>query len=146
MIGPLLTCFHVVMFTFSSARFQNTCKARTGWSTSNEILWKWASKLTKLAVDNEYWMAVFHAIRNFLANEIYSFSRLSIKQAAFLPRLAPQNQLLIQPLLLFPEWYFAQNVKLRSLNFKSISLKMLFSFAATFFSSFCYHFELIFSS
>ena len=83
----------------------------------------------------------------FLQMKFIHFQDFPIKQAVFLPRpLAPKNQLLIQPLLLFPEWYFAQNVKLRSLNFKSISLKMLFSFAATFFSSFCCHFELIFSS
>ena len=69
-IGPLFDMFTGVMFIFSSVKFLNMCKPRTGWLTSNGILWKWASKPTKLAT----W---FLSIRNFLVNEIYHFSRLS---------------------------------------------------------------------
>ena len=35
-----------------------------------DILWKWASMLTKLARDGECRLALFHAIRNFLVNHI----------------------------------------------------------------------------
>ena len=48
-----------------------------------DILWKWASMLTKLARDGECRLAVFHAIRNFLANDIYNFSRLSHQHLVF---------------------------------------------------------------
>ena len=41
------------------------------------ISWKWANMLTELAGDGECRLALFHVIRNFLANEIYHFSRLS---------------------------------------------------------------------
>ena len=54
--------------------------------------------LTKLAGDGECRLALFHAIRNFLANEIYHFSRLSHQTAFLLGQPAPYNQLFIQPL------------------------------------------------
>ena len=64
--------------------------------------------LTKLCEGGEGRLAWFHVIKNFPANEIYQFSRLFTKQVAFLPgQPTPYNQLLIQQLLLFPEWYFA---------------------------------------
>ena len=62
------------------------------------ILWQWASMLTKLARDGECRLALFHAIRSFLANEMYHFSRLSHQTTFLLGQPAPYNQLLIQPL------------------------------------------------
>ena len=60
--------------------------------------------LTKLAEYDEYRLARFHPIRNFLAYKIYHFQGCPIKLAAFLPgQPTPCNQLLIQPLLLVPE-------------------------------------------
>ena len=47
MIGPLFDMFTGAMFIFSPVRFLIMCKPRTGWPTAR-ILWKWASKLTKL--------------------------------------------------------------------------------------------------
>ena len=76
-IGPLFDMFTGVMFIFSSVKFLNMCKPRTGWLTSIGILWKWASKPAELAGDGECRLTRFHPIRNFLANEIYLFSRLS---------------------------------------------------------------------
>ena len=77
MIGPLFDMFTSAMFIFSSVRFLNMCKPRTGWSTSTGILRKWASKPAELAGAGECRLTRFHPIRNFLANEIYLFSRLS---------------------------------------------------------------------
>ena len=108
MIGPLFDMFTGAMFIFSSVRFLNMCKPRTGWPTSIGILWEWASKLAELAGDGECRLTQFHPIRNFLANEMHLFQGCSIKQAVFLPRQpAPFNQLLIQSLFLVPECYFA---------------------------------------
>ena len=41
------------------------------------ISWKWATLFIKLAEDGECRLALFHAIRIVLVNEIYHFSRLS---------------------------------------------------------------------
>ena len=98
MIGPLFDMFTGVIFIFSSARFLNMCKPRTGWLTSTGILWKWASKPTELTGDGECSLTWFHPIRN-LQMKFIIFSGSPFKQAAFLPRqAAPYNQLLIQPL------------------------------------------------
>ena len=48
-----------------------------GWPTWIGILWKRPSRLTELHVDNECRLARFHAIRKFLANDTFHFSRLS---------------------------------------------------------------------
>ena len=40
------------------------------------ISWKWSNMLTDLAGDGECRLALFNVIRNFVANEIYHFSRL----------------------------------------------------------------------
>ena len=77
MIGPLFDMFNGAMFIFSSVKFLNMCKPKTDWPTSIGILWKWAIKPTELYGDDECRLAWFHLIRNFLANEIYHFSRLS---------------------------------------------------------------------
>ena len=45
--------FTGAMFIFTAVRFLNKCKSKTGWLTSIEILWKWASKPTELAGDGE---------------------------------------------------------------------------------------------
>ena len=77
MIGPLFDTFTGAMFIFSSARFLNMCKPRTSCPTSFGILWKLANKLMELARDGKCRLTRFDTIRNFLANEIYHFSRLS---------------------------------------------------------------------
>ena len=61
---------------FSSVKFLNMCKPRADWSASTGILWQWASKPTEMAEVGECRLTWFHWIRNFLANEIYHFSRL----------------------------------------------------------------------
>ena len=68
-IGPLFDMFTGAMFTFSSAKFLNMCKPRTGWPTLLDIKWKWASKLIELARDCECRLARFPSMRNFLANK-----------------------------------------------------------------------------
>ena len=89
---------------FFSGKFLNVCKPRgttsplTALSTWTGILWKWTSMLTKLGGDGECSLALFHASRIFLANEIYCFSRLSQQTAFLLGQPAPYNQLLIQSL------------------------------------------------
>ena len=101
MIGPLLDMFTAAVY-FSSGKFLNVCKPRTttspltAWSTWIGILWKCTSMLTRLAGDGECSLALFHAIRNFLANKIYHFSRLSQQTDFLLGQPAPYNQLLIQ--------------------------------------------------
>ena len=75
MIGPLFDIFTGAMFIFSSVRFLNMWKPRTGCPTSIGILWKWASKPAKLARDGECRLTQFRLIRNILANEIHLFSR-----------------------------------------------------------------------
>ena len=101
MIGPLFDMFTAAMF-FSSVRFLNMCKPGTGWPTWIGILWKWDSMITDLAGDGECRLAQFHVI------PVTIFQGCPARQAAFLPgQPAPYNQLLIQPLLLVPECYFA---------------------------------------
>ena len=110
MIGPLFDMFPGAMFIFSSVKFLNMCKPRTGCLTSVRILWKWASKPTKLAGDGECRLTQFHLIRNnfILQIKFIVLQGCPIKQALLLPgQLAPYNQLLIQPLLLVAECYFA---------------------------------------
>ena len=79
-------------------KFVNVCKPRTTtcileqqnlsplsvWPTWIGILWKWASMFTKLAGVGECTPALFHVIRNFLANEICHFSRLSHQTTFYL--------------------------------------------------------------
>ena len=108
---PFLICL-LLLSLFFSGKFLNVCKPRTttfileqqnlspltGWSTWIGILWKQASMFTKLAEDGVCRLALFHAIKHFLANEIYYFSRLSYQTTFLLGQSAPYNQLLIQPL------------------------------------------------
>ena len=74
---------------FCFGKFLDVCKPRTttspltDWPTWIGILWKWASMFTKLAGDDECRLALFHAIRNFVANESYPFLKLS-HQTTFL--------------------------------------------------------------
>ena len=130
----LLDMFTGAMFIFSFVRFVNMCEPRTGWPTSIEILWKWASKSAKLAGDGECRLTRFQLIRNFVVNKIYLFQGCPIKQTVFLPgQPAPYNQLLIQPLL-FQNAILYKLLKLWFWNFKPIFLRMQFPLIATFFS------------
>ena len=92
-------CCYVCFFLGNSqmcASLQQQHIPLTTWPTWIGILWKWASVLTKLARNGECRLALFHAIRIFLANKIYHFSRLSHQTAFSLGQPAPYNQLLIQ--------------------------------------------------
>ena len=144
----LVPLFPAVMFTFSSARFINMCKLRTGWSTSIDILWSGLACLPSwLSMMNTGWLG-------FIRSEIF----LHIKFIIF--KAVPSNWLpfyLGSPLhvisSLFSHFCLFQNANLRKItklgfwNFKSIFLRIQFSLVATFFlSSFGYMFELIFAS
>ena len=88
MIGPVkflhVYCFHLHFF---SARFLNVCKPGMTFDGLHShlmdcpawiaIIWKWPSALTRVAAYGESRLASFHVIRNFFANEIFNFSRLS---------------------------------------------------------------------
>ena len=91
MIGLLFDMFTGGMFMFSSVRFLNMCKPRTGLPKSIGILWKWGSKPTELAGDDECRLTRFHSIRNFLANEIYHFSRLPDQAACLFTWAVPST-------------------------------------------------------
>ena len=115
------------------------CKPKTGWLTLIGILWKWASKPTKLVGDGECRLTRFHSIRNFLANDIYHFSRLSHQTGCLFN--------LLSHFCLFQNAILHEMMKLGFRNFKPIFLRMQFSLVATFFfSSFGYQFQLIFAS
>ena len=118
MIGPLFDTFTGAMFIFSSARFLNMCKQRTSCPTSFGILWKLANKVMELARDGKCRLTRFDTIRNFLANEIYHFSRLS-HQTGCLFTWAVYSILSapFHSLLLVPECYFAKIVDATVLKF-----------------------------
>ena len=107
----------------------------TGFPTWISISWKWATLLIELAGDGEYRLALFHAIRNFLANEIYHFSRLSHQTgciftwAALYIESAPYSPTSTDSGRLFWE----KNLKLRFWNFNLIFHRMQFLLVATFF-------------
>ena len=96
MIGPFkfwhVYCCHVYFIFCEILRYvqawNNILSPLKGWPTCIGILWKWATMLTKLAGDGECRLAWFHAIRNFLANEIYNFSRLSQQTGYLFTRAA----------------------------------------------------------
>ena len=87
--------------------------------------------LPELAEDGECRLAQFHAIRKFLANEIYHFSRLSHQTgciftwAALSIESAPYSATLACS---------GKNLKIRFGNFKLIFLRMQFSLVAAFLS------------
>ena len=102
-------CCHAYFF---SARFLNMCKPRTKlyllWRAGPPGLVFYGTGLAHLpnwlGMVNSGWLG-FMWSEVFFAKEIYHFS---IKQTTFLPgQFAPYNQLLIEPLLLVPECYFA---------------------------------------
>ena len=101
------------------------CKPRKGWLTLIGILWKWASKPTELAGDCECRLTRFHPIRNFLANDIYHFSRLSHQTGCLFN--------LLSQFCLFQNAILHKMLKLGFWNFKPIFLRMQFSLVATFF-------------
>ena len=99
----------VLMFTFFYFEvpkymhvLKNTLPSLTDLCTWINISWKWANMLIKLAWDGKCRLALFQVIRNFLANKIYHFSRLSHQMpvSTFLPgRSSLRNWFLIQPLI-----------------------------------------------
>ena len=97
-------CYHVYFFFCEIPQYVQTKNrlAHPDWH-----FMEWANMLTKLAGYDEYRLAWFHLVRNFLANVIYHFQGFPIKQATFLPgQPTPCNQLYIRPLLLVPGCYF----------------------------------------
>lgn len=66
-----------------------------------------------LTGDDESRLSRFQLIRNFYANETYHFC---IKWTVLLSWPDPYNQLLINSFSLAPEYYFAENVKVRVLK------------------------------
>ena len=84
MIGPLFDMFTVAVYFFFSGKFQNIYQPRTtldllSFDSLTHINGHFMQKamLNKPARDGECRLTPFHAIRNFLANENYHFSRLS---------------------------------------------------------------------
>ena len=83
----------LLLLFYFSGKFLNVCKTRTtkspltAWPTWIGILWKWASMLTKLPGDGECRLALFHAIRNFLANEFIIFQGYPTKLPSYLGSL-----------------------------------------------------------
>ena len=112
------TFWYVYCCYFFSGKFLNVRKPRTktslltAWTTWIDILWKWASMLTKLAGDSKCRLALFHAIRNFLSNEIYHFSRLSHQTNFLLEQPAAYNELLIKPL--YRSWDYSEHFGIHS--------------------------------
>ena len=112
----LIYCCHVYFF---SARFLNMCNPRTTfyllWRTGPPELAFYGSGLacliSWLEMVNAGWLDSMRSEIFFEINFII-FQGCPSKHAVFLPwQPAPYNQLLIQPLLLVPECYFAQNVE-----------------------------------
>ena len=125
-----MTCLlYVAMFIFSPVEFLNLCKLRPGLFTSFGIIWKWSIKPTELAGDSERRLTWFHLIRNFLANKLDHFSRLSFS-------LSPLHIIssLFSHFCLFQNAILYKMLKLEFLNFKPFFLRMQFSLVATFFS------------
>ena len=67
-------CCHVYFFFCKIPKY---VQARNGLAHLDWHFIEWASMLTKQAGDDECRLSRFHRIRNFLANEIYHFLRLS---------------------------------------------------------------------
>ena len=104
--------------------------------------------LTELAGDGECRLALFHTIRNFLANEIYHFSRLSHQTdciftwAALSIESAPYSATSA-----CSERLFCKNFEARVLKFYAhFSQNAVFTGCNIFSSSFGYLFKLIFAS
>ena len=131
MIGPIFGMFTGVMFFFS-VRFLNMFKPRTGLPNSIGILWKWATKPTALAGDGECSLTWVHPIRNFLANGICHFSRLS-HQSFYLGSPLHIIRSLFSHFCLFQNAILHKMLKLWFWNFKPIFLRMQFLLVATFF-------------
>ena len=75
--------FTAAMFIFSSVRFLNICKPRTGWPTSTDILWSELACLpTWLAIMNTGWAG---SIRSevFLQMKFIIFKAVSSKMLSF---------------------------------------------------------------
>ena len=90
----------LLLCTFFSGKFLNECKPRTTlnplWKPGPPGLEFYGSGLAYLLSSR---LALFHVIRNFLANEMFFFQGCPTKQIAFLlGQHAPYNQLLIQQL------------------------------------------------
>ena len=90
----------LLLCTFFSGKFLNECNLRTTlnplWKPGPPGLEFFGSGLAYLPSSR---LALFHVIRNFLANEIFFFQGCPTKQIAFLlGQHAPYNQLLIQQL------------------------------------------------
>ena len=137
MIGPLLDVFTGAMFIFSSVKFLNMSKPRTGWPTSIGILWNWASNgecRLMLNADWGWWMQ---------ADLVPSDQKFSCKWNLSFFKAVPSNRLsfylgsplhIISHFCLIQSAIFYKLLKLGFWNCKPIFLRMQFSLVATFFS------------
>ena len=90
----------------------NILSPLTGWSTWVTILRNCGSMFIELVGNDECWLSRFHTIRNFLANEIYHFSRLSHETGCLFTWTADSKKsAYIQPTLLVPECHIAKNIE-----------------------------------
>ena len=103
-------CCHVCFFFICSGLEQHSFSF-DGFAYLDYDCFKSAILLTG---DDESRLSRFNLIRNSYANETYHFC---IKWTVLLNWPDPYNQLLINSLLLVPECYFAENVKVRVLKF-----------------------------
>ena len=123
------TFWHIYWsYIFSSVRFLNMCKARTGWPASIRFLWKWASKPAELAGDGECRLTQFHPIRNFF--KAVPLNRLSFYLGIPLHVISS----FFSHFCLFQNAILHKMSRLGFWNFKPIFLRMQFSLVATFFS------------
>ena len=85
MIGPLSDMFTAAIFFLGNFYMCASIEQQhLLWQPGPpDILWKWASMLTKLARDGECRLVLYHEIRIFFANDVYNFSRLSHQHLVF---------------------------------------------------------------
>ena len=136
-----MTCL-LLACLFFFARFLNMCRPRTKfyllWRAGPPGLTFYGGQPACLPnwLRMMYRLAWFHAIRNFLANEIYHFSRLSHQTGYLFTFYSPLNIInsLLSQFCLFQDTILHKMLKLGFWCFKSIFLRMQFSLFATFFS------------
>ena len=144
---PFLTCLLLLYFSF--CKISKYVQAKNRLTHLNWHFMEWASMLTKLAGDDGYRLARFHPIRNFIANEIYHFLRLSHRTDCLFTLGSPFYVIssLFSNVCLFQNAILLKMLNLGFWNFKPIFLRIQFLLvAAFFFFSFSYLFELIFAS
>ena len=141
MIGPLFDMFTGAMFIFSSVKFLNMSKPRTGWPTSIGILWNWASNgecRLMLNADWRWWMQTdsVPSDQKFSCKWNLSFFKAvpSYRQSFHLGSPLHIISSSLSHFCLIQCAILHKLLKLGFWNFKPIFLRMQFSLVATFFS------------